>query len=95
MPPSHPRDSHDDPVWRTAWDWLQRAQDTALSDDELAARDAWLRADPVHRQRYDEALRLWAEASLVPTRHVDPDPEVPLDLEALRKAFRDGGSSTS
>lgn len=100
VPPSLPSDSLDDPLWRAAWEWLQREQDGPLSEAELAELAAWLQRDPTHRARFDEARRLWTEASLVPTRYVDPDPEVALDLDELRKAFHakdgdQGGSSTS
>ncbi|WAC71661.1 FecR/PupR family sigma factor regulator [Roseateles sp. SL47] len=76
-----------DLLWRTAWQWRQREQDGPWTDVERAEFRAWLRADPLHQQRFDEVCRVWAEASLVPTRFVDPDPDVPLDIEALRKAF--------
>ncbi|OWQ91001.1 hypothetical protein CDN99_10955 [Roseateles aquatilis] len=93
--PAIPRGRGDDPLWRTAWGWLCRAHDGPLSDAEQAGFRAWLHEDAAHRQCYDEALKLWAEASLVPTIHVDPDPDVPLDLDALRQAFHGRGGSSS
>ncbi|SEL61941.1 protein of unknown function [Roseateles sp. YR242] len=84
-----------DPLWRAAWEWRQREQDGPLSEAEQVEFKAWLTANPVHRQRYEEACRVWAEASLVPTRFVDADPDAPLDLEALRKAFHGGDDPSS
>lgn len=75
----------DDPLWQQAWQWVKRAHDGPLTAQEQAELVAWLGADPAHRRCHDEASRLWLDASLLPTRYVDPDPEVPLDVEALRR----------
>ncbi|MBO9643446.1 MAG: DUF4880 domain-containing protein [Pseudacidovorax sp.] len=75
----------DDPVWHSAWAWVQREYDRDTFDD--AARDAlseWLNADPTHRVVYAKAARLWLLAGLVPPvndlgdeerlRDADPQP---------------------
>lgn len=58
---------HDDPLWNTAWNWVQREHDRDSFD--AAARTemtAWLVADPSHRRAYDKAARLWLLAGFVP-----------------------------
>ncbi|MGK6309823.1 DUF4880 domain-containing protein [Variovorax sp. DT-64] len=57
----------DDPVWHTAWTWVQREHERERFDDAARAEMmAWLRADPSHRTAYDKAARLWLLAGLVP-----------------------------
>ncbi len=56
-----------DPIWNTAWEWVQREHDSEGFD--AAARTemtAWLLADPAHRRAYDRAARLWLLAGFVP-----------------------------
>ena len=56
-----------DPIWNTAWDWVQREHD-GESFDEAARTEmtAWLLADPAHRRAYDKAAQLWLLAGFVP-----------------------------
>ncbi|MDT0137326.1 DUF4880 domain-containing protein [Acidovorax sp. PRC11] len=59
----------EDPVWEAAWAWVQREFDQETFDAPAReALAAWLRADPLHRARYDEAARLWLLAGMVPRR---------------------------
>jgi len=65
-------ESHD-PVWQTAWAWVQREHDRDLFDATARAELAvWLRAHPAHRIAYKKAARLWLLAGLVPPA-TDPD----------------------
>ncbi|WCM94329.1 DUF4880 domain-containing protein [Acidovorax sp. NCPPB 2350] len=64
----------EDPVWEAAWAWVQREYDRECFDDEARAQmTAWLLADPLHRQRYDEAAHLWMLAGMVPRRSTQQD----------------------
>jgi ferric-dicitrate binding protein FerR (iron transport regulator) len=56
-----------DPIWNTAWDWVQREHDRESFDEAArAAMTAWLLAEPAHRLAYDKAARLWLLAGFVP-----------------------------
>ena len=56
-----------DPIWNTAWEWVQREHDRENFDDaarsEMTAR---LLAQPAHRRAYDKAAQLWLLAGFVP-----------------------------
>lgn len=56
-----------DPIWNTAWDWVQREHDSeSFGEAARAEMTAWLLAAPAHRQAYDKAARLWLLAGFVP-----------------------------
>ncbi|MDQ0073666.1 transmembrane sensor [Variovorax boronicumulans] len=56
-----------DPIWNTAWDWVQREHDSESFDEAARAEmTAWLLAEPAHRRAYDKAARLWLLAGFVP-----------------------------
>ncbi len=56
-----------DPIWNTAWDWVQREHDSESFDEAARAEmTAWLLAELAHRQAYDKAARLWLLAGFVP-----------------------------
>ncbi|MDQ7957755.1 MAG: DUF4880 domain-containing protein [Pseudomonadota bacterium] len=60
-------EEQEDPVWHTAWAWVQRQHEPDCLDAAARAELlTWLRADPSHRQAYDKAARLWLLAGLVP-----------------------------
>jgi transmembrane sensor len=42
-----------------AADWCWRIADRALTEAERGAFDAWLRADPRHREAFDEMVTVW------------------------------------
>lgn len=42
-----------------AAEWCWRIAESALSDDEQAQFDAWIRADPRHQQVFDEMVAVW------------------------------------
>jgi len=68
-----------DPIWNTAWDWVQREHDSASFDDAARAEmTAWLLAEPAHRRAYDKAARLWLLAGFVPPVN-DFDGDLPDD----------------
>ncbi|WP_026432245.1 hypothetical protein [Paracidovorax oryzae] len=70
MTPPH----DEDPAWDAAWTWVQREFDReTFGEAERAALAAWLQADPLHRQRYEEAAQLWRLAGMVPRRTDDGD----------------------
>lgn len=65
---THERES--DPIWHVAWSWVQRQHDRENFDDSaLAELVAWLKADPLHRQAYNKASRLWLLSGLVPPKN--------------------------
>lgn len=55
-----------DPVWNTAWEWVIREHEQPLDDAARAELVAWLKSDPTHLARYEEASRIWLAAALVP-----------------------------
>ena len=56
-----------DPIWNTAWDWVQREHDSESFDEAARAEmTAWLLSEPAHRRAYDKAARLWLLAGFVP-----------------------------
>ncbi|MDH6168363.1 ferric-dicitrate binding protein FerR (iron transport regulator) [Variovorax boronicumulans] len=68
-----------DPIWNTAWDWVQREHDSESFDDAARAEmTAWLLAEPAHRRAYDKAARLWLLAGFVPPVN-DFDGDLPDD----------------
>ena len=56
----------DDPLWDTAWDWVQREHDLNFDDAARTEMTAWLLAEPAHRRAYDKAAQLWLLAGFVP-----------------------------
>lgn len=57
----------DDPIWNTAWDWVQREHDRENFDDVARVEmTTWLLAEPAHRRAYDKAAQLWLLAGFVP-----------------------------
>lgn len=56
---------YEDEVWHTAVDWVIREHES-LSPVELKELIDWLNMDPVHRDAYDDASRLWLLTGLVP-----------------------------
>ncbi len=62
----------DDSIWRTAWDWVTREHEQPLSADSGAELLGWLQANPVHRQTYDQAARLWLLTGLIPPSSAPP-----------------------
>lgn len=81
------RDS--DPVWQSAWLWVQRQHDHEQFDDAaLAALVAWLKQDPAHRAAYNKASQLWLLSGLIPPRNTlddDSDPSAQPDDEARKQ----------
>ncbi|MET3492982.1 DUF4880 domain-containing protein [Variovorax boronicumulans] len=72
----------DDPLWNTAWNWVQRAHDQDSFDDAARAQmTAWLVADAAHRRAYDKAARLWLLAGFVPPANDFGDGEEPSDTD--------------
>lgn len=66
---------HQDVVWSTAWQWVQREHDREHFDDAArAGLVEWLSADASHRKAYDKASRLWLLAGLVPPANDIGDP---------------------
>ena len=65
-----------DPIWNTAWDWVQREHDGASFDDAArTAMTAWLLAESSHRRAYDKAAQLWLLAGFVaPANDFGDDP---------------------
>jgi len=61
------QDEQDDPIWSTAWQWVQREYDRERFDAAAQKEmTAWLVADPRHRKAYERAARLWLLAGIVP-----------------------------
>lgn len=61
------KDEERDPLWQTAWSWIQREHERVDFDDNAKAElMAWLLADPAHRTTYDKACRLWMLVGMVP-----------------------------
>jgi transmembrane sensor len=70
------------PVWDLAWSWVIRQHERDSFDAAAAAELAcWLATDPIHRQVFDKASRLWLMAGLVPPVN---------DLDIRECAERDG-----
>lgn len=55
-----------DAHWQTALDWITLQHQGELTPERQAELAAWLRADPAHRQAYDEANRVWLITGLIP-----------------------------
>ncbi|WP_447777031.1 FecR/PupR family sigma factor regulator [Variovorax boronicumulans] len=74
---SSPNDTQSDPTWQTAWAWVRRqhAGEGALDAAASAELAQWLAADPMHRQTYAEAARLWLLVGQVPPAHDVPSPD--------------------
>lgn len=76
----------DDPLWNTAWDWVQREHDTEGFDEAARAEmTIWLLADPSHRRAYDRAARLWLLAGFVPPANDFGDGDEPADTDPLAR----------
>ncbi|MFT3803137.1 MAG: DUF4880 domain-containing protein [Burkholderiaceae bacterium] len=59
-----------DPVWDTAWGWIQKQHEVGFADPVFNADlNQWLDQDPSHRHAYDKAARIWAVAGLLPPAH--------------------------
>ncbi|CAM3707579.1 FecR/PupR family sigma factor regulator [Paracidovorax anthurii] len=60
-----------DLVWEQAWAWVRQQyalMETGAAPEEVAPRQLiqWLKADPRHREAYEQASRLWLAAGLLP-----------------------------
>ncbi|MFT5756397.1 MAG: ferric-dicitrate binding protein FerR (iron transport regulator) [Alteromonadaceae bacterium] len=56
-----------DDIWATAWQWAQfPVHDTPDNHQDIKRLNAWLNANPLHRQAYDKAANLWFLTGLVP-----------------------------
>ncbi|MEE1923162.1 FecR family protein [Pseudomonas sp. 148P] len=49
-----------------AAEWFARVQDAPLSAGQQASFDAWLAADPLHRDEYELLASLWRASDLLP-----------------------------
>jgi transmembrane sensor len=54
-----------DPVFRQALEWFLLVRDEKASDEDRAALETWLLADPAHGLAYARARRLWDRFDLV------------------------------
>ncbi|QOF76965.1 FecR/PupR family sigma factor regulator [Variovorax sp. 38R] len=74
---SSSNDKQSDPAWQTAWAWVRRqhAGEGALDAAASAELAQWLAADPMHRQTYAEAARLWLLVGQVPPAYDVPSPD--------------------
>ena len=57
----------EDAAWQMAWSWVVREHERPLNADERNDLIRWLQADPLHRQNYEEAARVWLLSGLVPS----------------------------
>lgn len=60
------------PLAEQALTWHVRLKDPIATKGDRAAFEAWMSADPRHREAYEEAGRLWA-SSLVPAQALGAD----------------------
>lgn len=58
----------EDPVGEAAAAWFLRLRALGTSAPEYAAFEAWLAADPVHRQAYEEVAAAWNRLGALPSR---------------------------
>lgn len=54
-----------------AAEWFARVQDAPLSAGEQAGFDAWLAADPLHRDEYELLASLWRASDLLPRERLE------------------------
>lgn len=65
------KERDDDPVWQTAWNWVMREHEQALTDAQREELMRWLDDDERHRAAHQKASRLWLLSGLVPPVHDD------------------------
>jgi ferric-dicitrate binding protein FerR (iron transport regulator) len=65
-----------DPLWDTAWAWVQHQHENPDLDEPSRAELArWLAADSRHVAVYEKACRLWLVAGMVPPANDIESPE--------------------
>lgn len=76
----------DDPTWQAAWAWVMQEHEHqgALPFVLQGEFNAWVAAQPSHRQVYEEAARLWLLVGLVP-----PAKDGPQGSQDLRESAQD------
>ncbi|WDY57149.1 FecR family protein [Pseudomonas sp. PSKL.D1] len=60
-----------DTVREQAAEWFARVQDAPRDAGLQLQLHAWLDADPLHREEYDQLGRLWAAADLIPAQRLE------------------------
>jgi transmembrane sensor len=56
-----------DDIWEAAWQWAQYpVHETPVDHQDMQRLNAWLSADPLHRQAYDKAAHLWLMTGFIP-----------------------------
>lgn len=72
-----------------AADWCVRINDGACSEEERAAFQRWLEADPRHAREYAAVQELWRMSHALPAAH--PAPSQPFKGRAPRRMLRLAG----